>query len=129
MRLPPRSLRFPEVVPDIPVGRRCGQVHFLQGCALTGHFRPGVIQPSDSPARTATRFGCVSDYGVNLAGWDCVGTFESGGVPAAWEGTSPAGLPVQLYITTWTNPVPDVVVSSIDLESTYGALVVAITAD
>jgi hypothetical protein len=36
---------------------------------------------------------------------------------------------VQLYVTTWTNPVPEVVVSSIDLESAYGALVVAITAE
>jgi WD40 repeat protein/tetratricopeptide (TPR) repeat protein len=119
-------LQFPEVVPDIPVGRRCQWVHFLQACALTGEIRPNVtghvmhLENGDS-------FRLTSAYGVNIAGWDCFGTSESGGVPAAWEGTSPAGLPVQLYVTTWTNPVPDVVVSSIDLESASGALVVAIT--
>jgi eukaryotic-like serine/threonine-protein kinase len=126
-----RGRAFDRVVLGIPVHQACRRLHLLHAADCVAPLEHTIavftIHRSDgSQDRLPIR------YGIEALPWD----WESGGgegqAKVAWIGTSPAGLPVRLYRTTWTNACPEVKVETIDLESTgmRGApFVVAITAE
>ncbi|MCL4177359.1 MAG: protein kinase [Verrucomicrobia bacterium] len=126
-----RGLAFSRRLTGIPVHQACRRLHFLHAADCFAESESTIavftVHRSDgSQDRIPIR------YGIEALPWD----WESGGgerqAKVAWSGMSPAGLPVRLYRTTWTNACPEVKVETIDLESTgmRGVpFVVAITAE
>jgi hypothetical protein len=55
--------------------------------------------------------------GRDLGTWEPSWSWNLAGPVVAWEGTSPAGIPVRLFRSTWTNPAPGTVVASIDFDT------------
>ena len=126
-----RDLQYPDAVRGIPVGRPCQRIHFLHAVALGGI--PGVKAAIYGlRLENGRRVDWSATVGLDLARWDRHPSWDQPELVVAWEGTSPAGIPVRLFRSTWTNPHPDVPVKAIDFETPkpgHGPFLVAITVD
>jgi len=126
-----RRLHYPQKVQGIQVQQRCGRLHFL-------HAADSVTGYGDTVAIYTVRWANGREekipmrYGIEAMPWDWEPNAANPSAAVAWSGVSPAGLPVWLFRTTWTNPTPEVVVTTIDLESAMtdvAPFIVAITAE
>jgi tetratricopeptide (TPR) repeat protein len=125
------DLQYPTVIPGIPVRQPVRQIHFLHATinshsagenngAYTIHLENGQTEQH------------VLLTTVNICRWDRHPLWEYPEPIVAWEGTSPAGIPVRLFRSTWTNPHPESVVQSIDFDAPPSGLapfLVAITVE
>jgi hypothetical protein len=130
-QLETRALHYPRWIPAIPIWQACRRLHFFQaadGVAGTDvtvafyvvHWADGRVE------RIPIR------YGIEALPWDWEPDPANPAAAVAWSGLSPAGLPVWLFRTTWTNAHPEVAVAAIDLElvmENAAPFVVAITAE
>jgi hypothetical protein len=136
----PSSTNFPAAVQGIPVHQKCRQLHFLHAA---GFGNPGdegkqigayVVHFTANPMRLEIPIR----YGHEVRDWHSV----AGGAPApkelqeAWKGQNAvskrAGRSIRLFLTTWTNVVPDLEVASIDYVSSMAGpapFLIAITAE
>jgi len=130
-RLKSRLLEYPEYVRGIPVQQSCRRIHFL-------HAADTPANPLETVARYAVHWSDGREeqipirYAVEALPWDWEPPPGTAQPVVAWHGTSPAGHPVWLFRTTWTNTHPDVPVANLDLSSTMtacGMFIVAITAE
>jgi tetratricopeptide (TPR) repeat protein len=126
-----RRLCFPRGIRGIPVAQRCRRLHFLHAtdtAATAGDLvATYAVNYADGQPRTIP-----IRYGVEAFPWDWECTPTNPGTVVAWRGSNSARERVNLYCTTWTNPHPAVVVTTIDLESAMTScapMIVAITAD
>jgi hypothetical protein len=131
------GLALPEAVRDIPVGRKGKAVHFLQASAFVGTERGLKIGEyafhyENGETKTADLI-----YGENELDW-WVNPAEGHVTKAdeVWFGSNPAtrarGMRTRLLQFTWTNPLPDVTIRSIDFTSTLttsSPMLVAITVE
>ncbi len=126
-----KGLQFPEASRDIPVQQRCQRIHFLHAADNTA--APGATVASYAVHWTDGREEQMPiRYSKEAWPWDWDPGSGNPHAAVAWHGTSPAGQPVWLYRTTWTNSHPEVPVASVDLTSTMtrcGMFIVAITAE
>jgi eukaryotic-like serine/threonine-protein kinase len=130
--------RYPEQINGIPVERKCAQLHFLQGTGwkTTEGVEIGayIIHLADG-RRTVLPI----TYGQDVRDWWFSHTEDetASGATIVWQGANPqtrksgsAGL--RLYLSTWTNPTPEIVVKSVDLISAMTSsapFLIAITAE
>lgn len=114
-----RFQQVPEKVEGIKVGLKLKKLHFLHATGWgTGEFAVPdgtqigsyVIHYEDgSTAEVPVKYGVdVRDWWTWEAGW------EAAGANAAWTNRIGRG---RLYLTTWKNPHPDKVVTTIDCVS------------
>jgi hypothetical protein len=118
--------RLPNQVTRIKVGRHCQRVHFLHG-ALWENAAEGT-QVGQYLIRYEN--GHLSEipirYGYEVRNWwslpDDRG--EVNNAEIAWTGQNPAarkpGATKQLYKVTWTNPFPNLLITSIDFTTHQG---------
>lgn len=110
------ALQYPDAVRAIPVGLPCRRIHVLHAVALGGiaGVKAAVytIQLEDG-----RQFDWPVTVGQDLARWDRHPSWDHPDLVVAWEGTSPAGIPVRLFRSTWTNPHPEVPVKAIDFQT------------
>jgi hypothetical protein len=112
-----RRLHFPRTVVGIPVGQRCARLHFLH-----------AADAAAGEGETVARYTIYLDNGTNETiairyaeeawPWDWEPLCDRAQAAAVWRGSSPAGSPVWLYRTTWTNAQSEVPVVAVDLSST-----------
>jgi WD40 repeat protein len=136
----PGSFRLP-MARGIRVDRRCRKLHFLQAAENGYRAKDGdviarwVIHYADRSVREWPMI-----YGEHLRNWWHGVNDEPTPVSqatVAWEGHPPIPLQLQadsvrLFKATWTNPMPDVEVTSLDFIDGQGNVrpfVVAITAE
>jgi len=117
----PWGAKYPPSVPGIKVGTRCRRLQFLLGTGLVE--RDGlpigkvVVRYADAQTREIPVV-----YGRHVRDWwfDPKLPRPKGGV-VAWSGLNQAsrlkGMAIQLYKVSWENPLPDLIVDSIDLVS------------
>lgn len=113
--------RFPALVSGIEIGRKANQVHFLHSCGWRApdktqigrfmvHYTGGIQR--EIPII----------YGEDVRDWHARSGEPGEGANAkvAWEGSNASSQEnrIRLFKTTWTNPLPDTVIVSIDYEST-----------
>ncbi len=126
-----RFLWYPPDVVGIPVRQLCRQIHFLHaadcaapaGVPLAAYTIRWVDGQEDTIA---------IHYGQEASSWDGNPVVDHPRGTVAWRGTNPAGEPVCLFRTSWTNAHPDLVVATIILASSMtdcAPFVVAITAE
>ncbi len=136
----PSSTRFPEQVKDIKVQQKCRRIHFLHsaGWGVVGdegkHIGSYFVQFADNQ----TRLEIPIYYGKHMRNWHFVP-----GEPASpddltvvWTGENAvskrAGRSIRLFMTTWSNIVPDVPIESITFSSSMdkaAPFLIAITVD
>jgi hypothetical protein len=126
-----KGLQYPEAVRNIPVQQSCRRIHFL-------HAADNTVAEEATVARYVVRWTdervelLPIRFGIEAWPWDFEPWANKPRATVAWRGTNPAGQPVRLYRTTWTNSHPEVPVASIDLLSDMtrcGMFVVAITVE
>ncbi len=125
------QLDFPEKVVGIAVMQGCRRIHFVHAAdRQTGEgTRIGtyVIRCGDG--------GTVEIpvvYGREVRAWNRPLEQGKPGPSVAWSGRNNSSLSVQLFLTTWENPRPEVPVEAIDLVSEMkeaAPFVVAITVE
>lgn len=127
--------KFPKRVSGIEIGRQANQVHFLQSCGWRapdktqiGRF---IVHYTGGIQREIPII-----YGEDVRDWHARSGEPAEGANAkvAWEGSNASSQEnrIRLFKTTWTNPLPDTVIVSIDYESTGIAsapFLLAITTD
>jgi hypothetical protein len=125
--------KFPKAVKGIPVGLKCQSLSFLHASRWTevNGRRIGsyVIHYSNGQSRKVPII-----FGVDLRDWRPQHDpgAQGNGPIAAWRAQDDAGRDVVLFATAWTNPLPDVQISSIDVVSTMtnaAPFLVAVTAE
>ncbi len=113
---------FPQGVNGLGVGLKCDRLHFLHGTiagASEGQEIGRYIVRYANGARHILRIR----YGVEVRDcWSWSGTpQETTNAVAAWRGQNTAtrnrGFALQLYRTTWPNPLPDVRIADVDFVS------------
>ena len=111
----PWGLRYPLRVQGIPVGQPVNRIHFLHAAAQHSNYENvGGYTLHVAEGRTI-EFPLT--MGRDLGTWEPSWSWNLAGPVVAWEGTSPAGIPVRLFRSTWTNPAPGTVVASIDFDT------------
>jgi hypothetical protein len=117
LRRQPTRIQFPERVRDIRVGRKCGEIHFLQ--ATGWNSPPGtrvgsyVIHYADDTSEEAPIL-----YGHGTGNWwAMLVELKHPGDGVVWQGTNAANKPVQIFKQSWTNPRPEIEIKSLDFES------------
>jgi hypothetical protein len=124
-------LHLPQAVWGILVQQPCRRLHFL-------HAADGAVDAGETLAQYTVRWADGREERipirchVEVRPWDWEPLSAGPAAAVAWSGSSPAGLPVWLFRTTWTNPHPDVAVAALDLESAMRScapFIVAITAE
>lgn len=127
----------------IPVGFRCSKLHFLQAkegakVADHGEIARWIIHYADG-----TTYDWPVIYGEQLRDWwegnNQDEPAEASQAVIAWKGHSPCvvqggGTNIRLFKSTWTNPRPEIEISSLDFVLSMATpsvhpLVVAITAE
>lgn len=115
------AIQYPERIDDIDVWCKAGKLHFLHGtgwpaadgqpvCYITVNYEDG----------TDERFPLR--YGIETLDW---WTAPDSAIPpnsiVAWEGENKASaeseMSLRLYMTSWENPHPEMLITSISLES------------
>lgn len=114
-------IAFPERVDNIVVNRKCGKIHFLHGVKFSAP--EGVVVASYVVHRGGGNTEIPIVYGKDLKScwFDSRQKSELDHPKVAW--TSPAtsvgtaGKSLRLYLTTWSNPNPDVELNSLSFVS------------
>jgi len=126
------EVKFPEEVTAIEVDQKCNRVHFLHSTGWPSE--PGsrigsyVVHYQDGQSRTIPVV-----YEQDVRDWWQPATAPDSDLVAVWSGDNTAvtdDRQVSLYQTTWTNPLPEVAIESIDYVSAMGSsapFLVAIT--
>jgi hypothetical protein len=132
--------RFPPQVSGIKVKQKCKKLHFLHAAGWGKPEEDGnqIASYLISFAGQQTRLEIPVIYGQDVRDWH----WQPGEAPApkslksVWHGENEmsrrAGKPLRLYITTWTNLLPDLEVDSIVCASSMAnpaLFVLAITAE
>jgi len=125
---------FPAEVQGIKVGLKCHRLHFLHA---TGWSAPDGTQVGHYLICYANgqQRACPILYGFDVRNWWPQGNEpppETTGVTVAWTNTMTPGGLRRLYHSTWTNPLPDVEITSIDYVSSMAdpaPFLIAITAE
>jgi len=113
---------YPARVADIPVRRKCARLHFLHATgwpeAAGRHVGSYVVHYADGQ-----RCFIPLLYDQETQDWAVPSSIRQGptGARIAWEGP-PQGSPSsesarRLYLFTWTNPLPEIEINSLDFES------------
>lgn len=106
---------YPRAVQSIPVGMKCRKLHFLHGTAWSAVSGTRVaaynIHFADGTTLEVPLF-----YGANLLDY-CAGPNEAAtGAKAVWS-TQEGLYPRRVYKICWSNPKPDMEVTSFDFVS------------
>ena len=122
---------LPEKISNIPVGQACRRIHFLHAAdvAAKADTRLGSYVLHYQDGNTAE---LPVLYGKTVLAWDAPLAPGKTHPTVAWCGRSNSKLSAHLFLTTWENPRPDMVVQSIDLVPALAAsapFVAAITVD
>jgi hypothetical protein len=129
------SVRFPKVVEGIAVRQTAHRVHFLHAAGwssplgtVIGHY---VVRYADGQTREIPIV-----YGEDVRDWwTHSNEVGRGSAQPVWSGpntTSSTGPLVALYLTSWSNPLPNLPIESIDYRSIMenaAPFLVAITLD
>ena len=113
------ELSYPKQITGIKVGQKCRRIHFLHSTGWIGSDGTIIARYLLHHANgTQTEIPVV--YGEALRGWflssDPSTKLSSSKV--AWVGTSSAAFSIRLFLFSVTNPLPEVELSSLDLQST-----------
>jgi hypothetical protein len=114
--------RFPKQVVDIPVNRKATNIHFLHGTAWDALYGTVIGRYRINYANGESRDAKII-FGRNVRDWWFAPTQPqlTMGAAVAWQGSNPAsrqlGMAVRIYKFTWINPLPNVEIKSIDVES------------
>jgi hypothetical protein len=124
----PAATNYPALIKGIPVKQKCQQLHFLHaaGFGTAGDEGEQIGTYVVHFATNQMRLEIPIRYGHEVRNWHDVE-----GEPAAprelqvaWRGenaqSKSAGRSIRLFLTTWTNLVPDLEVESIDFVSAMG---------
>ena len=133
------STNYPAEVKGIRVQQKCQRLHFLHAAGFGGLGDEGQ-QIGSYVVHFATnrmRLEIPILYGESVRNWHTVpGEPESKELRVAWTGENAvsrkAGRKIRLFLTTWTNLVPEVPIESIDFVSamaTPAPFLIAITAE
>ena len=134
------TVKFPSSVRDLPVGAKCRRVHFLHATAFGGASDEGTQVGSYFVrfSETETRLEIPITYGRMVRNWHWQPDEPAAPreLNVAWFGDNELarklGRPLRLFVTTWTNLLPDFEISSIDFVSAGGnaaPFLLAITVD
>ncbi len=136
----PTSARFPQAVKGIPVGLKTKRLHFLHAAGWGAKTDEGqqvgsyVIHFVGNP----TRLEIPIQYGRDVRNWHWLAEEPSSPkeLKVVWTGENATsrrnGRPLRLFLTTWTNLLPDFEIESIDFVSSMGnsaPFLLAVTAD
>lgn len=120
----------PDKIEGIAVGKKCLQLHFLQG---TGWGSPGALADGTKIGTYIVRYEDKSSqeipivYGEDVRDWwDWDDSQATTNAKIAWTGKNEAAstfradreIPIRLYLRSWMNPHPDKAIKSIDFVST-----------
>jgi hypothetical protein len=131
---------FPIVVKSIRLRRKCRTIHFLQAAGF-GTAEDEGRKIASYTVRYATnqmRLDIPVIYGADVRDWHTLSNEPPppAGLNVAWIGENEAskasGRPIRLFMTTWTNIVPDLEIDRIDFTSSMSGpapFLLAITAD
>jgi AAA domain-containing protein len=132
-RLQNTSARYPERITGIRIGQRCRHLQFLHGAGWS--TRDGVVLGNYLLHYANGHEETIPIvYGEDVRDWNAgadVSTSLSRG-RVVWRAVNDAHLSVRLFQTTWINPLPDVVITSIDYISAMAdpaPFLIAITAE
>ncbi len=136
----PSAGKFPAQIKGIEVHQKCKRIHFLhaagfgavsdegkQVCSCIVHF-----------ATNQVRLEIPIYYGRDLRNWHLLGGEPAPpvGLKVAWTGqnevSKAAGNTIRLFMTTWTNLVPDAEIESLDYVSSMAGpapFLIAITVE
>ena len=129
--------QFPRQVKGIKINQRCQRLHFLHGAGWDALFGTVIGRYQINYANGETR-EIKLVFGQNIRDWWFFPTQHqpTSGATLAWQGSNRAsqglGMGVRLYQMTWTNPLPELEILSIDFISTVeksAPFLVAITAE
>ncbi len=111
------EIRFPETICDMAVGRKGKQLHFLHSCGWPSpagtRIGTYVVHYVNGESRTIPIV-----YNADVTDWWL--NEDVGDVNVVWKGqnhSAPNGPSLGLCMTTWTNPLPNVKISSLDYRS------------
>jgi hypothetical protein len=129
--------RFPKQATAIPVGRKCQRLHFLHAASETvpegTELGAYVIRYANKDRWTASII-----YGRDLRFWwyETRKPTKAMAADIVWTGMNDAtrkrGVNMRLFCSHWNNPLPEVVIESIDFVSSLARsapFVIAITAE
>lgn len=133
------STNYPVEVKGIRVNQKCKRLHFLHAAGFGSVADEGQQIGSYVLhfANNRMRLEIPIIYGESVRNWHTLkGEPESQELNVAWTGENAvshkAGQKIRLFLTTWTNLVPDLEIESIDLVSamtTPAPFLIAITAE
>lgn len=113
-----RLRRFPLAVSGITVGAKCAALHFLHAAEFV------QVPPGAEVGRYVVHYADAGRAEVPVGNGRELGDWWGEPAPtleAAWRGTGrPARqkkMPLNLFKTTWTNPRPDVAITTLDFVS------------
>ena len=128
---------YPESIKDIQVNRKCHRLHFLHGAGWTvadgTQIGSYLIHYANGDQRVVPIL-----YGFDVRNWwpQSDEPTTSHGLVVAWKGANDATRPlnslIRLYKSTWSNPLPDLEIKSIDFISAMTdsePFLIAITAE
>ncbi|MBI2928422.1 MAG: serine/threonine protein kinase [Verrucomicrobia bacterium] len=113
---------FPQGISGLGVGLKCARLHFLHG-TIAGAGEGQEIGRYVVRYASGARHVVPIRYGVEVRDcWDWSGApQETTNAAVAWRGQNTAtrerGFALQLYLTTWPNPLPDVRIADVDFVS------------
>jgi hypothetical protein len=111
------EVQFPEAVSGIAVEQKADRLHFLHACGWPSpsgtRIGSYVVHYANGESRTIP-----IAYNVDVTDWWL--NEDIGEVNVVWKGknhSAPDGPPLGLCMTTWTNPLPEVKITSLDYHS------------
>ena len=127
-----RGKAFPEAVMGIKVGLKCAKLSFLHASRWTEDRQTRIGSYVINYANGKTREVPIV-FGVDLRDWRPMHDPDAKGKGPAvgWKGQDNKGREIVLFQTTWTNSLPDVEITSIDMVSAMkdaAPFLVAVTA-
>jgi hypothetical protein len=136
----PSSTKFPTEVKEIPVHQKCQRLNFLHSAGWGNNAEEGKVLGSYVVhfAANSMRLEIPITYGHAVRDWHVM----AGEPPApkelvvAWKGENAVSKrtngSIRLFLTTWTNIVPDIEIETIDFTSSLSSaapFLIAITAE
>ena len=136
----PSSAKFPAQVKGIRVDQKCKRLHFLHSAGWGGVGDEGkqvgsyLVHFVDNP----TRLEIPIYYGRDMRNWHVLRNEPTAPpeLTVAWTGTNAVSKrtnnSIRLFLTTWTNLIPDDAIESIDFVSSQASpapFLIAITVD
>jgi hypothetical protein len=124
----PSATNYPALIKGIPVKQKCQRLYFLHA---TGLGTPGAEGKQIGAyvvhfATNQMRLEIPIRYGQEVRNWHVLAGEAAAPkeLQVAWRGenaqSKSAGHSIRLFLTTWTNLVPDLEVESIDFVSAMG---------